>query len=66
MKNLLGGMEEAIENLDMDLMDEVVAQLDQVELPEGQTQCFLLLKDAVEGLDVETCEKVVAAWKKEL
>lgn len=66
VKNLLGGMEEAIENLDMDLMDEVVAQLDQVELPEGQTQCFLLLKDAVEGLDVETCEKVVAAWKKEL
>ena len=64
VQEMLKSMEEAIDNLDMDIMDEVVKQLDKMELPDNQTQCFLMMEEAVEGLDVETCEKVVAAWKK--
>ncbi|MCM1216823.1 MAG: PocR ligand-binding domain-containing protein [Lachnospiraceae bacterium] len=64
VQNLLNGMEEAIDNLDMDIMDEVVEQFEKMELPEDQVQCFLMMKEAVEELDVETCEKVVTAWRK--
>lgn len=61
---LLDNMLVAIENLDMDTMDEVVADLDQVELPEEQKSGFQRLQEATEGMDVETCEAIVLEWKK--
>lgn len=63
---LLESMEEAIDNLNMDAMDDVVEQLEKMTLPEEQEQYFVQIKEAVEGLDVEACETVLANWKKEL
>lgn len=57
-------MEEAIDNLDMDTMDEVVGQLQKMALPQEQKPYFLQLKDAVEVLDVEACDTVVKEWKQ--
>ena len=63
---LLNGMEEAIDNLDMDAMDDVVENLDKILIPKEQEQYFAQMKEAVEGLDVETCETVLTEWKKVL
>ena len=62
--SLLEGMEEAIDNLDMDTMDEVVGELQKAALPQEQEPYFLQLKDAEEVLDVETCDTVVKEWKQ--
>ena len=62
-QRLLGMMEDAIDNLDMDAMDNVVEQLEKMFLPEEQEQYFTQLKDAVEELDVEACEAVLSEWK---
>ena len=62
--SLLGGMAEAIENLDMDAMDAVVEELDEMMYPREQEKYLAQMKEAVEGLDVETCETVLTEWKK--
>ena len=64
--SLLDGMEEAIENLDMDAMDAVVEGLDKMLFPKEQEKYLAQMKEAVEGLDVETCETVLTEWKKVL
>lgn len=61
---LLDNMKEAIDNLDMDAMDDVVRQLNEMVIPKGQEQHFAMMKNSVEDLDVETCETVVEQWKK--
>ena len=60
----LDNMMEAIDNLDMDTMDEIVKQLSTMSLPEEQEPLFEQLQDAVEGMDVETCETIINEWKK--
>lgn len=62
--NLLEGMQQAVDDLDMDAMDKIAGQMEQMAIPSGQQQCFTMMKNAVEDLDVETCETVVAEWKK--
>ncbi len=64
VQDLLDNMLEAVENLDMDAMDEVVEKLEQITLPVEQEPGFQQLKEATEGMDVETCETVVLEWKK--
>ncbi len=61
---LLDSMMEAVDNLDMDAMDDIVGQMEKMSIPKEQEQCFSQVKDAVEDLDVETCETVVEEWKK--
>lgn len=66
VQRLLSGMEEAIDNLDMDAMDDVVEKLDKIRIPREQEQYLARMKDAVEGLDVETCETVLLEWREVL
>ena len=62
--SLLDRMQEAVDNLDMDVMDDITGQLEQMTIPKEQEQCFAMLKNSVGDLDVETCEMVVTEWKK--
>lgn len=64
LSGLLDDMQEAVDNLDMDVMDKIVGQLEEMEIPTEQEQCFAMMKNSVEDLDVETCETVVSEWKK--
>ena len=63
-QSFLDNMMEAIDNLDMDTMDEIVKQLSTMSLPEEQEPLFEQLQDAVEGMDVEACETIINEWKK--
>ena len=63
---LLNEMSEAVDNLNMDVMDDIVEQLEKMAIPQEQSQLFSMVKNAVEDLDVETCEMVITEWKKQL
>lgn len=55
----------AIENLDMDQMEEVIQKMAPYHYQDWQLDLFKQLKNAVEELDVDSCETIVAAWEKE-
>lgn len=63
---LLNEMSEAVDNLNMDVMDDIVEQLEKMAIPQEQSQLFSMVKNAVEDLDVETCEMVITEWIKQL
>ncbi len=63
VQDILDNMREAIDNLDIDIMDQVAEELEEMTLPEEQKTCFTQLKDAIERLDVENCEKIAAEWR---
>ncbi|MDE6518103.1 MAG: Hpt domain-containing protein, partial [Acetatifactor sp.] len=60
----LDNMQDAVDNLDMDEMDRVIGLLEQVMLEEMETQCFVKMKEAVEELDVESCEELIKEWRQ--
>lgn len=60
----LDDMQDAVDNLDMDEMDKVIGLLEQVALEEMETQCFLKMREAVEELDVESCEELIKEWRQ--
>ena len=67
-KNELQGffaqMKEAIDNLDMDAMEEVVKDMNQYSYSGDQKKLFDDLKNAVEDIDTEKCEQILAEWDK--
>lgn len=64
--NLLAQMQEAIDNLDMDAMEDVTGELCNIELPGAQEAYLPQVKEAVEDMDVECCETIIREWKKQL
>lgn len=59
-------MEEAMENLDMDAMEKVIKDMSQYSYGDAQRSIFEKLRNAVEDIDTERCEEIIAEWKKEL
>ena len=66
MAALFGQMEEAMENLDMDAMEQVVKDMSQYSYSDAQRDIFEKLRNAVEDIDTERCAEIIAEWKKEL
>lgn len=60
----LDSMQNAVDNLDMDDMDRVIEQLEQVVLKEMEAHCLKKMKEAVEELDVESCEELIKVWRQ--
>ena len=59
-------MQDAIDDLDMDAMDEVVAKLEVISLEDEEEKYFQQMKEAVEDVEVEICEAAIRDWKKYL
>lgn len=53
---------EAVDDLDMDRMEEVVGVMDQYRYEGRQQELFLKLKDAVEDVDVDACAEIMRNW----
>ena len=66
MAALFAQMEEAMENLDMDAMEQAVRDMGQYSYGDAQRSIFEKLKNAVEDIDTERCEEIIAEWKREL
>ena len=61
--DLFAAMEEAMENLDMDAMEKVIQDMSQYSYDDAQQEVFEKLQNAVEDIDTEECEEILAEWK---
>lgn len=59
-------MQEAIDNLDMDKMEEVIHDMNQFSYEDWQKGMFESLKTAVEEIDVDSCEEILKEWKSNM
>ena len=59
-------MRMALEDLEMDRMEEVIHRMNRYHYEEWQKEMFTRLKDAVEELDVDSCEMILQEWEKRL
>ena len=57
-------MREAMENLDMDAMEETSKAMSEFSYEGKQQECFKELKTAVEDIDTEECEAILEKWEK--
>lgn len=59
-------MRTAMEDLDMDRMEEVVQKMDHYHYEDWQEEMYMRLKDAVEEIDVDSCETILQEWENKL
>lgn len=63
LTSLFEQLESAVDDLDMDGMEEVANALDQYQYDEEQEVFFERIKEAVENLDVDACEEAMKEWQ---
>ena len=56
----------AAEDLDLDTMEEVAAELDLYSYPDDQAEYAAKLKEAVGNIDTDSCASIVSSWKEVL
>jgi len=56
----------ALDNLDMDVIDEILQEMNQFLFSESQDRLFTQLKNAVDEFDVDTCTSIIQTWEKDL
>ncbi len=61
---LFDRLQEAVENLDMDGMQEVLDGLQEYRFSEKQKPQIDKLKRAIEEMDVEVCEELMKGWSR--
>ena len=61
-----GKMRNAIEELDMDAMSDVISDMEPYGYEGWQQESFAELKDAVEDVDVDRCEEILKNWEEQL
>lgn len=59
-------MLEAVNNLDMDQMEEVIMDMKRYNYPDEQTDYMEKLEIAVGNIDVDRCEELINTWRAEL
>ncbi|MDE6845738.1 MAG: PocR ligand-binding domain-containing protein [Lachnospiraceae bacterium] len=57
---------DAVEDLDMDQMEEVIREMDQYHYDEWQQELFSRLKEAADEMDVDRCETILNDWESQL
>ncbi|MDE7184012.1 MAG: hypothetical protein K2O40_05935 [Lachnospiraceae bacterium] len=57
-------MKLAIDDLDMDKMDDAIHTLDGYSFDDENHELYLRLCEAVADMDPDACEEVIADWKK--
>ena len=63
LRSLFESMKDALEELDIDHMEEVAEELSQYEYGVEQSELLGQLCSAVEDLDVDRCEDIILAWE---
>lgn len=59
-----GEMRAAMDNLDMDAMEEVMGRMGSHSYSGAHREYFESLKDAVEDIDTEACEGILRSWEE--
>lgn len=63
LSGFFADMREAIDELDMDRMDEIISSMEEYQYEGRQEELFLKLKEAVEDFAVDVCEEVMQKWE---
>ncbi|MDE6673458.1 MAG: Hpt domain-containing protein, partial [Acetatifactor sp.] len=63
---LFAKMRDALENLDMDIMEETIQSMNQYSYGSVQDEFFEKLKNAVDDMDTERCEEILNTWEASL
>lgn len=66
VQNCFGRMRGAVDDLDMDGMEEVIQEMDQYRYEGWQKEMFARLEEAVEEIDVDSCEAIMIEWEGKL
>lgn len=56
-------MRDALENLDMDTVEDIMQSMKQYAYGSAQDELFEQLKNAVDDMDTEKCEEILDAWE---
>lgn len=64
LRELFADMRVAIDELDMDQMEEVANAMKEYSYSGKQGELFEQLLEAVENIDVDACEEVMVEWEK--
>lgn len=64
LKELFADMRAAIDELDMDQMEEVADAMKEYSYSGKQNELFRQLLEAVENIDVDTCEEIMVEWEE--
>lgn len=59
-------MRMALEDLEMDRMEEVIHEMNRYHYEGWQKEMYTRLKDAVEEIDVDSCEIILQEWENKL
>ncbi len=59
-------LKEAMDNLDMDAMEEVIRKMSKYSYAGEQKECFDKLRNAVADIDTEKCEEIMMEWVEKL
>ena len=59
-------MKMALEDLEMDRMEEVIHEMNRYHYEGWQKEMYTRLKDAVEEIDVDSCEIILQEWENKL
>ncbi len=59
-------MRMALEDLEMDRMEEVIREMNRYHYEGWQKEMYARLKDAVEEIDVDSCEMIIQEWENKL
>ena len=59
-------MKDAVDNLDMDQMEEVIGQMGHYRYEEWQQGLYDQLKEASEEMDVDRCEIILRKWELQM
>lgn len=57
-------MREAIDDLNMDAMNEVIQNMEQFHFSQDAEKLFQKLSQAADSLDVDACEDIMCQWEK--
>ncbi len=60
---LFADMRDALENLDMDRMEEVAEEMRRYRYQDWECELLQRLYDAVEEMDVDACEGILSEWE---
>lgn len=66
LSTLFAELKEALENLDLNGMDEVIAKMSKYSYPQEWQESYQKLKNAVEEIDAQSCGILLDFWESQL
>ena len=66
LQDFFARMKDAVDDLDMDQMEQVIQEMGRYYYEESQYELFRQLREASEEMDVDQCEEILLSWEEQL